>query len=311
MPEGVLNISVVMPVYNAGAHVAAAVRSILQQTCADFQFIIINDGSTDDTSRIIRSFSDRRIRLVERENRGFAYSLNQGIALARGKYIARMDGDDIAYPDRLERQYAFMQTHTGVDILGGQADIIDAVGELTGQLQCPSAPGNIARCLPYLCPLCHPTYFVKKDVYVALNGYRDLPPVEDYDFLLRAAENKFCMENLPVKVLQYRKTSSGMTADNLRRTLYRTAMVQKMYRLRTRRQRSDEKLFSAAQGHRVKSDALFSLAFNLREKLMRMRKQYNSPARHFLSGLIFMVSLLHYQIALNSFNALKAAPYRK
>lgn len=311
MPESVLNISVVMPVYNAGAHVAAAVESILRQTYTDFEFVIVNDGSTDDTSRILKSFNDRRIRLVERENRGFAASLNQGIALARGRYIARMDGDDIAYPDRFERQYTFMEENPGVAILGGQAEIIDETGKRTGQMRCPATPDNIEKCLRFLCPMCHPTYFVRKELYTTLNGYRELPPVEDYDFLLRAKERGCRMANLPESVLKYRQNSAGMTANNMHRTLYLSAMVKKMHRLRTRLNVDDGSILRSIQGSTVHNSAFFSFVYNCRGTLMRIRKRYKPPVYHFYSTLIVLASLFHYQIALDSYHAFRAAPYRK
>lgn len=111
------SISVVMAAFNAEAYVAEAIDSILKQTHADFEFIIINDASTDKTLSVIKGFADERIVIIENEyNCGLATSLNKGIRVAKGKYIARMDADDISSLDRFERQYNFLESNTDVDV---------------------------------------------------------------------------------------------------------------------------------------------------------------------------------------------------
>lgn len=110
-------ISVVMAAFNAEAYIVEAIESILKQTHTDFEFIIINDASTDETLSIIKDFSDKRIVLIENEtNCGLAASLNKGIRIAKGKYVARMDADDISSPDRFERQYNFLENNPEIDV---------------------------------------------------------------------------------------------------------------------------------------------------------------------------------------------------
>ncbi|GHT52306.1 hypothetical protein AGMMS49982_12160 [Bacteroidia bacterium] len=112
-------ISVLMPAYNAETYIAEAIESILQQTYSDFEFIIINDGSTDKTAEIIRGYDDSRIQFIDNtKNQGLIAILNQGLDLAQGEYIARMDTDDISLPTRFEKQIAFMDAHPDVGILG-------------------------------------------------------------------------------------------------------------------------------------------------------------------------------------------------
>src|SRR4051794_13726774 len=103
-----VKISVLMPAYNVANFIGEAIRSILNQSFKDFEFIIINDGSTDETESIIQSFSDSRIILVTQENKGVAAALNSGLSIAKSNYIARFDADDICYPHRLAKQYQFM-----------------------------------------------------------------------------------------------------------------------------------------------------------------------------------------------------------
>ncbi len=114
-----IKVTVLMPVYNAEKYLAEAIESILGQTFRDFEFLIINDGSTDGSLEIIKSYTDSRIRLINNEeNLKLIATLNKGIELAKGKYIARMDADDISLPQRLEKQYAYMEAHPEVGLLG-------------------------------------------------------------------------------------------------------------------------------------------------------------------------------------------------
>ncbi len=123
-------VSVVMSVYNGERFLREAIESILSQTFRDFEFIIVNDGSTDGTAGILNSYalSDSRVRVFEQENMGQCASDNRGCSLARGKYIARMDSDDVSMRDRLERQIAFLENHEKVGLLGGAVEIIDDRG---------------------------------------------------------------------------------------------------------------------------------------------------------------------------------------
>ena len=125
-------VSVLMPVYNGEKYLREAVESILNQIFSDFEFIIIDDGSTDNTNDIIRSYSDPRVRLVTNENNiGLTRSLNRGIDLSRSKYIARMDGDDVSLPARLEKQVEYMENHPETGVVGTRASEINHLGKIT------------------------------------------------------------------------------------------------------------------------------------------------------------------------------------
>ena len=133
-------ISVVMPVYNAAAFLEAAIDSVLAQTMGDFEFLIIDDGSTDGSPDIIRRYDDPRIRFVTRENRGAVATRNELGALARAPYLAVMDADDICLPDRLEKQYAFLESHGDIGLLGGRATYVDVVGRPIFMPELPTDP---------------------------------------------------------------------------------------------------------------------------------------------------------------------------
>jgi len=117
-----VKVSIVMSVYNAQKYLDEAIESILNQTYSNFEFIIINDGSTDKSLEIIENYAkkDSRIIVINRENKGLIYSLNEGIRKANGKYIARMDADDISLPQRLEKQVEFMEKNKNIGICGTQ-----------------------------------------------------------------------------------------------------------------------------------------------------------------------------------------------
>ena len=120
-------VSVVMPVYNREKYVADAVNSILKQCYTNFEFIIIDDGSTDSTFDILKSFGDKRIKLIRKnKNRGNYSARNEGMELATGKYICVMDSDDIALPNRINRQFEFMEQHKQFGICGSFAKVIDS-----------------------------------------------------------------------------------------------------------------------------------------------------------------------------------------
>ncbi|MDH3692561.1 MAG: glycosyltransferase, partial [Gammaproteobacteria bacterium] len=123
-------VTVLMPVYNREEYVGDAIRSILSQTYADFEFLIINDGSTDNSREIIASYSDERIKVLDTENKGWASALRTGVSQAKGRYIARMDSDDISLPKRLEQQNDYLDQNPNVAFVHSLVDYIDPNGEL-------------------------------------------------------------------------------------------------------------------------------------------------------------------------------------
>ncbi len=302
-------VSVIMPVYNGEKFIAEAVESILSQTFVNFEFIIINDGSTDNTASILRSYSDKRIYITQRENKGFAFSLNEAISISRGKYLARMDADDIAYEDRLQLQYDFMETHPEVGILGGQADVIDKVGQITGVMRKPTSWANISKYIEYACPICHPTYFVKRAVYELTNGYRKMPPVEDYDFLLRAFEKKIVMANLPEKLIKYRLVSSGMSRGNPQRCVECTFLVQKLHRHRIKKNKEDPIIYSKLSNYKKQTSKWFRFIYHTRNNLLRLKKRQNGILNYFLMIIIICVSLGSNYIFFNTIKGFKSLWY--
>lgn len=180
-------VSIGMPVYRAGRGLELALRSLVQQTLADWELILIDDASPDGASRIASSFADPRIRVVtETENKGLARRLNQCIDLARGRYFARMDADDIAYPQRLSRQVEYLESHADVDLLGSDALVFRGDGEALGVMVSGHDHAEICRTPWSLFTLPHPTWVGRLE-WFRHHGYRDtLRKGQDQELLLRS-----------------------------------------------------------------------------------------------------------------------------
>ena len=192
-------ISIIMPAYNAKKYVAEAINSILAQTFTDFEFIIINDASADSTKNIIESFQDPRIKLINNEqNQGVAKSLNIGISAAKGKYIARMDADDISLPQRFQTQFDFMEQNPDIDICGSW---METFGNEERVVNFPLSHSDIRDTAFFSPPLPHPTAIFKRDL--SLQYSSEFPRAEDYDLWCKKIDTcKFA--NIPKILLHYR-----------------------------------------------------------------------------------------------------------
>jgi glycosyltransferase involved in cell wall biosynthesis len=210
-------ISVLMPVYNAERFLVEAVESIVTQTFTDFEFLIVDDGSTDASLAILRKYAarDPRIRLISRPNTGIAVALNEMLQLARGEFVARMDSDDVSLPDRFERQVAFLRANPDVLAVGGAYTITDQNGgELTTIRPPEQDPEIQARALSGLMAICHPTAMLRREALDAVGGYRkELVPAEDLDLWLRLGE-RGGLANLAQVVLRYREHGGSICGQN-------------------------------------------------------------------------------------------------
>jgi glycosyltransferase involved in cell wall biosynthesis len=208
-------ISVIMSVYNAERHLADAIRSILNQTFTDFEFLIVNDGSRDSSAAIMDAFaeSDPRIRVIRQENRGLIASLNRMLDEARAPLVARMDADDISLPTRFERQIAFLSEHTDHGVVGTNTHELDEGGII---FECsdlhPLDHFGIATAMEYRSPICHPSVMMRRDAILAVGGYRrPYTHCEDYDLWLRLLE-RTRLANLPDRLLLYRRSPGQVSA---------------------------------------------------------------------------------------------------
>lgn len=199
-------VSVLLPVYNGSNYVNEAIASILNQSFTNFEFIIINDGSTDNSLEIINSFDDSRIRLINNSiNSGIVKSLNTGLDQAVGKYILRMDADDISLPKRIEKQVNFMDKNPGIGISGTQVLILEGLKKKIKSNPFIN-PEDIKANLLYKSSLAHPTVIMRKSLLDKhnLRYSEDYPYAEDYELWFRATQ-KFKITNMNQALLAYRK----------------------------------------------------------------------------------------------------------
>jgi glycosyltransferase involved in cell wall biosynthesis len=200
-------ISVLMPVYNAQPYLEKSVESILNQSFTDFEFIIINDGSTDGSLAILQQYAqkDSRIRLISRENRGLVKTLNEGLRLAKAPLIARMDADDIAAPERFALQKDFMDNNTDYICVGGRIRVIDEKGRflIIAATKLDHAEVELSA-LQGITPICHPTAMLRKEQIDLIGGYQECDyPAEDLSLFLSLSEHGK-LGNLDAIVLDYR-----------------------------------------------------------------------------------------------------------
>lgn len=215
-------VSVVMPVYNSEKYIKEAIDSILAQTYSNFEFIIVYDKSTDKTLDIIKSYQDERIKIINGENKGLAAALNKGILSSKGKYIARMDSDDISLPERFEKQVACLNNNPEIGILGTKAQIIEneAITNRFFLEDFYKYKNHIFEIgivdVLNTCVFCHPTVMFNKDILVKDNLFYDnsINGGEDQELWTRAIlKTKLAILN--ENLLQYRVHNSNATDVNL------------------------------------------------------------------------------------------------
>lgn len=211
-------VSVLLPVYNAERYLAQAIDSILAQTFTDFELLITDDGSTDRSAEILQTYAaqDPRIRLLTRENKGLIYTLNEMLERTEADFLARMDADDIATPDRLALQVRFLQQHPNVVCVGGAFDLIDPQGRTVQWIPMPEHNDEIQQMLLIGRTIInHPCAMIRRSALLQIGGYDpEMKTVEDLDMLLRLGEIGE-LANLPEVVLKYRFHTDSVSAQNI------------------------------------------------------------------------------------------------
>ncbi len=220
-------VSVILPVRNCENFLADAIRSILKQSLPDFELIIIDDGSKDTSLQIVKRFRDKRIILLTNNTpMGVARSLNRGIRIAKGDYIARMDADDIAMPDRLYIQYEYFKKHPEVGVVGSWVQLINADGKSIGYKNLPATNQDIKRLLPFVNPFIHPSVMIRNCLFKQFGTYSlDCEGAEDYELWFKVARNTQ-FTNLQQVLLQYRMHRNSVSYSETARINIASAKVQ-------------------------------------------------------------------------------------
>ena len=221
-------VSVLMSVYNADKYVASAIESILNQTFKDFELIIVDDCSSDNSWDIIRKYKkiDKRIKAVRnKRNIGGCRTLNEGLRYVRGRYVARADNDDLSMPERLGKQFKFMEQHPEIGIVGGTMEIIQEDGLVIARRKYNISDSEIRKKIFRYSPFSHPLVMFRKSIIDLVGNYDPkYAPADDYDLYFRIGKkSKFA--NIPDVLLQYRNVGNSMTHNLTRKMELATIRV--------------------------------------------------------------------------------------
>lgn len=224
-----MNLSVILPVYNAADTIATALESLRVQSCDEMEIIVVNDGSMDGTEEWLRKQAD--IRLIDAPHRGIVPALNEGIATAKGRYIARMDADDICHPERLQKQITFLDAHPEIGLVGSRvgfggnrethAGYAEYVDWINGQI----TPKQIALNRFVESPFAHPSVMFRRELPEQFGAYRDGPFPEDYELWLRWMECGVRMAKVDEELLTWRDPPTRLSRTDERystEAFYRT-----------------------------------------------------------------------------------------
>ena len=232
-------ISILMPVHNAEAYLTECLESIAAQTFTDFELVAIDDGSADRSAAILDEWAarDSRFRCLRNEtNLGIARTRNRLFAECSpsSRFLALMDADDICFPDRLERQRAFLEANPDVGAVGSALEIIDEHSRTIGLRRYPTTPDEIRRRLPGCNVLAQPAMMLRREMIVQVGPYAlDCPVCSDYEYWLRALPD-FDFANLPDPVLRYRLSGTQCKQKRLKQSLRATLRIQRNYLRKTR-----------------------------------------------------------------------------
>lgn len=256
-------VSVLIPVYNASKFIKESISSILNQSYQDLEVILVDDCSLDNSVELIKSFSDDRIRLIElKENKGIGGALNAGLKIASGRYILRMDADDIALPDRVYRQVNFMESHPEIGVSGALAEFFDGTSFNSVVAQEQLKPNLLINCI-----FVHPTVIIRKSI-LDINGIEFRGYLEDYELWIQLSSlTEFGL--LPEVVLQYRRSDKQFTALNLEKRKREANLLRIMFAekwLRRKLSPNEIEIVSFTEG--IKSKFNFAEVVTLCEELI-------------------------------------------
>lgn len=216
MPAKKPRVSVIMPVYNAEPYLKSAIDSILEQTFEDFELIAINDGSSDNSAQILDHYAriDKRVIAVHQENKKLVATLNRGIKMARGEYIARMDSDDLSFPRRFEQQVALLDAQPRVILVAGGFEIIDEESEFLYREVLPAHDRDIKRSMLLRNPIAHGSVMFRKSACDKVGGYSDaFGPTEDFELWSRLSLiGEFAA--LEQTIFRWRVNTKGISSNN-------------------------------------------------------------------------------------------------
>lgn len=261
-------VTIGIPVYNGERFIKKAIDSVLNQTYTNFELIITDDGSLDDTVNIVKSYDDPRIILViNRENRGISSQLNQQISLGKGVFFCRMDADDLMFPDRLQKQVVFLLSHPNIDAIGSSAIIIDNKNQIIGLRKAtkPHAKKGVLKA-----GFIHPTVMGKMEWFKTYWYSTVLNGVEDHDLWLRSI-NCSSLDIYPDPLLFYRDPLSFKFSTYS----FRLSQLKRLYKLRL--SEDNNKLSYIKLSIKIEAKRIIALLCTTLKMNKRIIAQRNTP----------------------------------
>lgn len=212
-------ITVLMAVYNGQKYLGQAIESVLSQTFSNFEFFVINDASTDESLKIIQSYNDPRIKIINNDqNLGLTKSLNIGLRQALGKYVARQDADDISLPKRLEKQYKYLESNPEVVLIGSWAEVIDETGKIIGYKKKAIDPDVIKFDIIIANPILHSSIFFRREEILQSGGYNEnYKFAQDFELYCRLIK-KYKIINFPEILIQFRLHPQSIWGKDIENT---------------------------------------------------------------------------------------------
>lgn len=289
-------VSVILPAYNAAAHLGKAIDSILDQTFPDFELIIINDGSTDSTSELLVKYQDPRIKVITQENLGLPKALNHGLAIARGIYIARQDADDISLPNRLEKQVQFLEKNERYGLIGTWSQIITPDGPTNRQHVHPTSNGQIQVQLLINNQFVHSSVMFRASCLKMTGKYSEdtnhFPP-EDYDLWLKMAKYVL-VANIPEILVRYLEEPNSISRTKQELINTRAALMseQAIFSIPGMHENSQiiHLLIEAANGRNCKIGLIQLCRLNIVITKIQayMKNRFPSEGNDIAKGIIFL-----------------------
>lgn len=279
-------VSVIMSVYNSEDYLSDCIRSVLNQTYNNMEFIIIDDASTDESYNIIEKYAeiDKRIKVIRNTvNKGLTYNLNRAIEMSQGEYIARMDSDDISLPRRFEKQVSFLDKNSDVDICGSWVYLVDSETKLKFNAKRPCSDQQIKEQMIFGNPMTHPSVMMRKCVFEKVKYDETFRTMQDYKLWTDLSDKKF--HNIPEYLLLYRINEQGITKTERKKKSLRVKTASRIYReffekMDMRFDDDDIYLFSKSM-HIVEKFTSVSEAKKARKLIKRIIELYPESNRNF------------------------------
>ena len=223
-------VSVVLPVRDGARYLREAVESVLGQSLADLELIVVDDGSTDETPAMLAGFGDPRLRILRQDRLGLVAALNRGLETAEAPYLARMDADDVSLPKRLERQVAFLEDHSRAALVVPGVELVDEEGRPVGTIVLPPDDADLRRRLLLRNPITHGSVVLRRSALDTAGGYRAAHGAnEDYDLWRRLARD-WELAAIPELLYRYRVHADAVTKTDPERVARREALRDELWR---------------------------------------------------------------------------------